>query len=178
MSMTKEELAAYLARKDEVYCPFQEMLGDRFVNTASFFVAYGDNILENGKNMKATDIGHSPDVTFSGHDPNAKYTIMLVDLDSKGGEFLHWCIHNIPGDDGSLAGGKELCKYELKQPERGTGKHRYLLFLFQQEEREEEEEIRKLKNRRKWDTMKFIDRYNWTPVAGVFFYSENSSTGK
>ena len=73
---------------------------------------------------------------------------------------------------------KELCKYELKQPERGTGKHRYLLFLFQQEEREEEEEIRKLKNRRKWDTMKFIDRYNWTPVAGVFFYSENSNTSK
>jgi hypothetical protein len=174
MSLTKEQLAAYLAREEEVYDPFQELLGDRFLNTASLFVAYGDNVLENGKKMKAADLGHAPDVTFSNHDPNGKYTIMLVDLDYKEGEFLHWCVHNIPGDDGSITGGKELCKYELKQPDRGTGQHRYLLYLFQQEAKEEEEEIRKLKNRRKWDTMKFIDRYNWTPVAGVFFYSENS----
>ncbi|XP_067004204.1 protein D3-like [Anabrus simplex] len=80
-----------------------------------------------------------PEVRFPGADPDAYYTLLMIDPDVpffKDGEYwLHWVVSNIPGHDlatGNLDASTEMKCYQRPQPPEGSGAHRYQFLVFRQ----------------------------------------------
>ncbi|KAJ3162093.1 hypothetical protein HDU86_005791 [Geranomyces michiganensis] len=88
-----------------------------------------------GKELPATACLSAPTVTWPA-DPEAFYTVMMIDPDAPcrekptQGEYRHWVVANIPGDD--VNKGEDLTLYEEPQPPQGTGLHRYVFLLYKQ----------------------------------------------
>lgn len=134
----------------------------------------------NGNTMTPSEVVSAPVVEYDG-DPDTLYTLALTAPDShlqdNKAEYLHWLIGNIPGDE--VSKGEQLCSYLLPFPARGTGFHRYVFVLYQQERKVDFSEERRPTDcvslqERTFSTSDFYRRFqnDLTPVSLAYFQSE------
>ncbi|XP_077406331.1 large ribosomal subunit protein mL38 [Vanacampus margaritifer] len=87
-----------------------------------------------GNELTPTETASAPVVNFNA-DEGSLWTLLLTSPDEhlldNEAEYVHWLVGNIPG--GAVQSGEELCHYLPPFPARGTGFHRYIYILFQQE---------------------------------------------
>ncbi|XP_077359746.1 large ribosomal subunit protein mL38 [Festucalex cinctus] len=87
-----------------------------------------------GNELTPTETASAPVVSFNA-DEGSLWTLLLTSPDEhlldNEAEYVHWLVGNIPG--GAVQAGEELCHYLPPFPARGTGIHRYIYVLFQQE---------------------------------------------
>jgi large subunit ribosomal protein L38 len=87
-----------------------------------------------GNLLKPIEAAEKPDVVIKG-DKDSLYTLQMTTPDGhltkEKGEYLHWLIGNIPGND--VRKGQELCGYLQPFPARGLGYCRYIFVLYKQD---------------------------------------------
>lgn len=87
-----------------------------------------------GNELLPTEVQSAPTVTMEA-DSERLYTLLLTNpdehLEDNGREYAHWLIGNIPSCD--VSKGDVMLDYLQPIPARGTGYHRMVFLLFQQE---------------------------------------------
>lgn len=73
-----------------------------------------------------------PIVFLKGLDTNTKYTLIMYDPNAVKGNFIHWLITNIHGND--FNSGKDLLTYKGPSPPKGTNIHNYIFSLYENDE--------------------------------------------
>jgi len=94
--------------------------------------ASGARATEEGAVASMNDTQASPGVSWTPI-PNTLFTLIVWDPDAapESRAWLHWLITNIHGND--LTSGQEIVPWAPPTPPAGTGTHRYIFGLFQQE---------------------------------------------
>ncbi|XP_060080661.1 large ribosomal subunit protein mL38-like [Ylistrum balloti] len=139
-----------------------------------------DTAVYNGNMISPSEVDKKPDVEYN-YSPNKMYTLVLTAPDShlqeNKAEYLHWLVGNIPEDN--LDKGEELCCYLPPFPVRGTGYHRYVFVLYEQEKKIDFSQVKRPENCVSLEhrTFRMADFYKQhqddiTPVALAFFQSE------
>ncbi|KAK9765896.1 hypothetical protein K7432_005420, partial [Basidiobolus ranarum] len=100
-------------------------------------VTYPDGKSVNpGDELTLEETQKQPSIHFDA-EANAKYTLIFADPDAPSrsnhtlGEFRHWLVGNIPGND--IAKGDIITAYLGPAAPPGTGFHRYTFKLYRQE---------------------------------------------
>jgi large subunit ribosomal protein L38 len=87
-----------------------------------------------GNFLKPYEAASAPQVSYEAKEDEL-YTLVLTTpdchLSEEKGEYLHWLVGNIPGNQ--VAKGQELCDYLQPFPPRGAGYCRYIFVLYKQE---------------------------------------------
>ncbi|XP_033754821.1 39S ribosomal protein L38, mitochondrial-like [Pecten maximus] len=134
----------------------------------------------NGNIISPSEVEERPQVEYD-FAPDKLYTLALTAPDShlqkNAVEYLHWLVGNIPGDD--ISKGEELCCYLPPFPVRGTGFHRYVFVLYEQEKEIDFSQEKRPDNcmslqQRTFRTSTFYKNLqdDITPVSMAFFQSE------
>lgn len=99
-------------------------------------VSFGSVILDAvGKVLTPTEVQDQPKVTWPVEEGKL-YTVLMVDPDApsrddpKFGQWFHWGVTNIPGND--IAKGEVIAQYVGAGPPPGTGLHRYVILVYRQ----------------------------------------------
>lgn len=93
-----------------------------------------------GNELTPTQVKDIPEVKWDA-DPNKYYTLIMTDPDAPSRanptyrEFKHWVIVNIPG--GKVAQGENLAEFIGSGPPEGTGLHRYVFLVYDQNGRKD-----------------------------------------
>lgn len=74
-----------------------------------------------------------PIVLLKGLDTNKKYTLIMHDPNAVKGNFIHWIVTNIHGND--FITGKDLLTYRGPSPPKGTKIHNYIFLLYENNEK-------------------------------------------
>jgi len=87
-----------------------------------------------GNELKPTQTQKVPKISFEAA-PDTLYTLVKTDPDAPSrekavGEWHHWFVANIPGND--IAKGDTIYEYIGEGPPQETGLHRYVYLLYQQ----------------------------------------------
>lgn len=88
-----------------------------------------------GNEVTPTQVKDMPKLTWTA-DSNSLYTLIFVDPDAptredpKLGEFRHWFVVNIPGDN--IESGDSIVDFIGSGPPEGSGIHRYIFLVFKQ----------------------------------------------
>ncbi|KAJ0172955.1 hypothetical protein K1T71_011131 [Dendrolimus kikuchii] len=109
------------------------------------------------------------------------YTVIMTDPDAptrkdpKFREWHHWLVGNVPGRN--VAGGDTLSEYIGSGPPKGTGLHRYVFLVYQQNGKVNFDVPRLTNrsgdNRPKFSAATFAKKYNLgDPIAGNFYQAE------
>ncbi|KAJ4793314.1 Flowering locus T [Rhynchospora pubera] len=149
---------------------------DPFVRAAPLRVTYGSREVNNGCELKPSQVVNKPRVDVGGNDLRTFYTLVMVDPDAPSPsepnhrETLHWLVANIPGTTG-VNFGQEIVSYEEPKPTLGI--HRFVFVLFQQPSRQTVEAPGWRPN---FNTRDFAELYNLgSPVAAVYFNCQRES---
>lgn len=91
-------------------------------------------------------------------------------------EIRHWLVVNIEGND--VTAGEELFGYRGSGPPPGTGLHRYIFLLFEQQGGRTDFGMTPVPNnssegRASTSTRNLISQFNLTLVGGDYFQAEN-----
>jgi len=143
-------------------------------------VKFGDlAIADIGQITTPTHVQNPPSIQWGG-DKSCFYAVFMTDPDApsrkdqKFGEWYHWGVINIPGEDKSK--GEVIAQYVGAGPPEGTGLHRYLILVYKQEKKIEfkgEKLVMKMANRNNTNMRKFAkDLGIGSPVAGSCFQAE------
>ncbi|GJQ70400.1 hypothetical protein Trydic_g22829 [Trypoxylus dichotomus] len=133
-----------------------------------------------GEELTPTQVKDPPTVNWTATQ-NAYYTLAMVDPDAPSREnpifreVNHWLIGNILGSD--LESGEVITGYMGSGPPKGTGLHRYIFLVFQQNEKLDFDEPRtnvlSRAHRRNFSLKKFVEKYKLgKPIAGNFFKAQ------
>ncbi|XP_022110541.1 39S ribosomal protein L38, mitochondrial-like isoform X2 [Acanthaster planci] len=137
-----------------------------------------------GNFVTPTEASQPPAVTFESSE-DTLWTMLLTNPDGhlldNHKEYVHWLIGNIPGNQ--LSQGEEIFNYLPPFPAQGTGYHRFVFVLFQQEGRVDYSSravslpCRKLRERT-FETLEFYRQYQdmITPAGLGFFQSRWDSS--
>ncbi|VVC35367.1 Phosphatidylethanolamine-binding, conserved site,Phosphatidylethanolamine-binding protein [Cinara cedri] len=91
-----------------------------------------------GNELKPKDLNNIPEVHWDEANEKKNYTLIFTDPDVPSRtnpinkEFLHWLVVNIPGN--RVKDGKVIADYVGPAPPKGTGLHRYVFLVFEQED--------------------------------------------
>uniref|UniRef100_A0A146KTY3 Protein D1 n=1 Tax=Lygus hesperus TaxID=30085 RepID=A0A146KTY3_LYGHE len=91
--------------------------------------------------FRKTDWQHPPNVVFPNAKDNKKYMILMLDPDApnhpEGVFYFHWAVANIPGKNlksgGDVSKGTTLLSYAGPTPPKGSGQHRYVFLVYEQD---------------------------------------------
>ncbi|XP_064598797.1 large ribosomal subunit protein mL38-like [Liolophura sinensis] len=133
-----------------------------------------------GNKLEASLVHTAPCVEYT-TDPASLWTLILTNpdghLQDNSAEVLHWFIGNIPGCD--VSKGETVCNYLAPFPPKGTGFHRYVFILFQQERKldfssEKRSENSTCLRERTFQTLEFYRQHQeqLTPSGLAFFQAE------
>ncbi|BAT84884.1 hypothetical protein VIGAN_04235300 [Vigna angularis var. angularis] len=143
---------------------------DPFECSIPFRVSYGNREVNNGCELKPSQVVNQPRVTVGGDDLRNFYTLVLVDPDApspsnpNSREYLHWLVTDIPATTGASFG-NEVVSYESPRPTMGI--HRFVFVLFRQQYRQR---VYAPGWRQNFNTREFAELYNLgLPAAAVFF---------
>ena len=95
-------------------------------------VLYNNSEIKNGIFFTPKETRMEPKVDYNAQQ-NALYTLILHDPDAVVGNYFHWLVVNIPGDN--IKNGDTLFEYKGPAPPKGSGTHRYIFLLYEQPER-------------------------------------------
>ncbi|GMN69268.1 hypothetical protein TIFTF001_038321 [Ficus carica] len=147
-----------------------------FTKSISLRVTYGNKIVNNGCELKPSQVLNKPRVDIGGDDLRNLYTLVMVDPDAPSPsnptqrEYLHWLVIDIPETTGT-GFGQEVVAYESPQPT--TGIHRFVLVLFRQLRRQA---VYAPGWRQNFITRDFAEIYNLgLPVSAVYFNCQKES---
>ncbi|GJU55597.1 FT like protein [Tanacetum coccineum] len=142
---------------------------DSFTKSINLSVSYDDREVNNGCELKPSQIVNQPRVDIGGDDMRALLTLVMVDPDAPTpsnpnlGEYLHWLVTNIPATTGARFG-QEIVSYESPRPSMGI--HRMVFVLFRQMGRQT---VYAPGWRQNFNTKDFAELYNLgSPVAAVY----------
>lgn len=142
----------------------------------------GVTVDELGKVLTPTQVMNRPSsISWDGLDPGKLYTLVLTDpnapsrKDPKFREWHHFLVVNMKGND--ISSGTVLSDYVGSGPPSGTGLHRYVWLVYEQEQPLScDEPILSNKsgdNRGKFKVETFRKKYNLgAPVAGTCYQAE------
>ncbi|XP_027923765.1 protein FLOWERING LOCUS T-like [Vigna unguiculata] len=143
---------------------------EHFESSIPFRVSYGNREVNNGCELKPSQVVNKPRVSVGGDDLRNFYTLVLVDPDAPSPsnpnfrEYLHWLVTDIPATTGASFG-NEVVSYESPRPTMGI--HRLVFVLFRQQYRQR---VYAPGWRQNFNTREFAELYNLgLPVAAVFF---------
>ena len=95
-------------------------------------VLYNNSEIKKGVFLSTLETRIKPKIQYTAK-PNTLYTLIMHDPDAVVGNYFHWLLVNIPGND--IKNGNTLFEYKGPAPPKGSGKHRYIFLLFEQPER-------------------------------------------
>lgn len=142
---------------------------------------YGDLTITPGKTVTPTQVQNQPEVSWPSEE-GALYTIIMNDPDApsredpKFGEWHHWMVGNISGND--VSSGDVIAAFVGSGPPPNTGLHRYVFVVYKQQGREAFEGLPRIPNtsadkRAKTKVRDIVAKYNLGPlVAGNFYFAE------
>jgi hypothetical protein len=90
---------------------------------------YYDNIEINHQFLTKGVTQMQPKVIYNAF-PNKLYTLIMHDPNAVTGNYLHWLVINIPGNQ--INSGKNLLPYKGPNPPVNSGIHRYIFILLEQ----------------------------------------------
>ncbi|KAK2988136.1 hypothetical protein RJ640_017468 [Escallonia rubra] len=166
---------------------------DPFTRSISLSVSYTSRELNNGCELRPSQVVNQPRVDIGGNDLRTFYTLVMVDPDAPSPsdpnlrEYLHWLVTDIPATTGvffklvpfanlllynqSSAAGQEVVCYESPRPSMGI--HRFVYVLFRQLGRQT---VYAPGWRQNFNTRDFAELYNLgSPVAAVYFNCQRES---
>ncbi|XP_055467925.1 phosphatidylethanolamine-binding protein 1-like [Psammomys obesus] len=144
--------------------------------------ASGVEVDELGQVLTPTQVKNRPSsISWDGLDPGKLYTLVLTDPDApsrkdpKYREWHHFLVVNMKGND--ISSGKVLSDYVGSGPPSGTGLHRYVWLVYEQDKplRCDEPILsnRSGDHRGKFRAAAFRKKYHLgTPVAGTCYQAE------
>nr|XP_043631977.1 protein HEADING DATE 3A-like [Erigeron canadensis] len=139
-------------------------------------VSYNDREVNNGCELKPSQVVNQPRVEIGGDDLRAFHTLVMVDPDAPSPsdpnlrEYLHWLVTDIPATTGARFGQEVVC-YESPRPSMGI--HRLVFVLFRQLGRQT---VYAPGWRQNFNTKDFAELYNLgSPVAAVYFNCQRES---
>nr|AEU08964.1 flowering locus T [Litchi chinensis] len=147
-----------------------------FTKSISLTVSYNNREINNGCELKPSQIANQPRVDIGGDDLRTFYTLVMVDPDAPSPseprlrEYLHWLVTDIPATTGATFGQEVVC-YESPRPTSGI--HRFIFVLFRQLGRQT---VYAPGWRQNFNTKEFAELYNLgSPVAAVYFNCQRES---
>jgi phosphatidylethanolamine-binding protein (PEBP) family uncharacterized protein len=150
---------------------------DKFTVTVPLKITYGSKEVKDGNELKPSEVTNAPKITWNA-DAKDLYTLAMVDPDApsrkdpKFGEWRHWLVINIPGNE--LSKGTVISQYAGASPPKGTGLHRYIFLLFKQPgELKLSPMDDKGKGRANFKIREFAKTHKLTPVGGNFFQAQS-----
>ncbi|XP_074380424.1 protein VERNALIZATION 3-like [Apium graveolens] len=143
---------------------------DPFTRSISLRVTFNNRELNNGCELRPSQIINQPRVDVGGDDLRTFYTLIMVDPDAPSPsypslrEYLHWLVTDIPATTGTHFGHEAMC-YESPRPSSGI--HRFVFVLFRQLGRQT---VYAPSWRQNFNTREFAETYNLaSPVAALYF---------
>ncbi|XP_050208421.1 protein FLOWERING LOCUS T-like [Mercurialis annua] len=143
---------------------------DPFSRSISLCVRYCNKEVNNGYELKPSQLISQPRVDVGGHDLRTFFTLVMVDPDAPSPsdpnlrEYLHWMVTDIPATTGASFGQEIVC-YESPRPIIGI--HRFVFVLFRQLGRQT---VYAPGWRQNFNTRDFAELYNLgLPVAALYF---------
>ena len=135
-------------------------------------IYYNNKLLKDGDFLRVSETQIEPKIKLN-MIPNDLYTLILYDPDSVAGTYIHLAIINITNND--IKTGNIIIPYKGPAPPPGTGKHRYIFGLYQQDRdifvepiNERQMELNNLENILKVSN----------PIVETKFISQNEIGGK
>ncbi|XP_063368788.1 protein D2-like [Cydia amplana] len=139
-------------------------------------------VVSEGNVLSPSQVQDVPQISWNAS-ADKYYTVAMTDPDVLSrkvptlGEFRHWLVGNVPGDN--VTTGQTLAAYIGAKPLPGTGLHRYVFLVYQQPGKlnfyEPRLRITSAINRVTFSIHKFAVKYGLgTPIAGNFFQAEFS----
>jgi len=148
---------------------------DSFTKQFALDISYGSHHVSQGNELNPTSAAHRPTVNYQGKE-DYLYTLAMVDPDApsrenpKVREWRHWVVVNIPGKD--VSQGDVLSSYAPPTPPKGTGLHRYVFVLYEQQDTLNIDPLDD-NARGKWRLREFAKKHHiGTPVALNFFLAQ------
>ncbi|CAG9855298.1 unnamed protein product [Phyllotreta striolata] len=137
--------------------------------------------VELGNELTPTQVKDEPITVNWTADPNTFYTVAMVDPDApsredpKLREVLHWLVGNVKGGD--VENGEVIAGYRGSGPPQGTGLHRYVFLVYQQngkiDFKEKKIDSRSREGRLNFSIRKFAVNYSLgQPVAGNYYQAQ------
>ena len=139
-------------------------------------IKYNDKTVKNNIFLTPTETQIEPKISYNPNNDQL-YTFLMHDPDSIHGDYCHWLIINIPGNN--LNNGDIILPYKGPSPPPKTGVHRYIFELYKQNNRlhpletvERNISMNDIKNKIGISTL--------VPISKIHFLSEkeNKSGGK
>ncbi|KAH9734103.1 ZCN15 [Citrus sinensis] len=149
---------------------------DNFTRTIPMRITYSNKDVNNGRELKPSEVLNQPRAEIGGDDLRTFYTLVMVDPDAPSPsdpslrEYLHWLVTDIPATTGASFG-QEIVNYESPRPTMGI--HRFVFVLFRQLGRQT---VYAPGWRQNFSTRDFAELYNLgPPVAAVYFNCQRES---
>ena len=95
-------------------------------------IVYNNVEIMNGSYITPLQSHLEPKIEYVAN-PTRLYTLIMYDPDAVVGNYVHWVVINIPGDN--VSNGQALLNYKGPAPPQGSGIHRYIFLIFEQVER-------------------------------------------
>ncbi|XP_075221507.1 phosphatidylethanolamine-binding protein 2-like [Lycorma delicatula] len=135
-----------------------------------------------GGRLRVRDTLEEPEIDWL-EEPGNFYTAMMLDVDAPSFKnpvhrsWLHWLIVNIP--DYHYKQGDVIAEYIGPWPLEGTGKHRYVLIIYEQPEKLQFDEPflprGNFVHRRKFNHYQFKKKYNLSEAIATNFFTAKYS---
>jgi len=143
-------------------------------------VVYKEGEVKFGNELTPTQVKDIPLVEWDA-DPTQFYTLIMTDPDApsrkdpKWGEWHHWIVSNIPGNN--ISNGDTIFEYVGSGPPPDTGLHRYVFLVYKQQHKHDFDE-KKISNktgegRAQRSVKKFAEKHELgDPISGNFFQAK------
>ncbi|ORX89024.1 OV-16 antigen, variant 2 [Basidiobolus meristosporus CBS 931.73] len=139
----------------------------------------GGKAVNLGEELSVEETQKQPEVHVDAKG-DEKYTLIMSDPDAPSrknptlGEWRHWVVGNITGNDISKA--DAVTSYFGPAPPPGTGLHRYIFMLYQQNGAIPYEKLPEDPSQRgNFKTSDFVKQHNLKLVAANYFEAENKN---
>lgn len=157
-----------------------ESIVDKFEPNVKLHLSFDGIPVVEGCDMTPTQCQHFPSIKFDGEEGKL-YTIILSDPDApsvadpKFAEWQHWISVNTPAQD--ITAGESITTYFGSAPGKDSGKHRYVMVVYEQPGKIEPDEERVsgtsgFPPRRSFNSRAFAGKYKLTPVSVLTYRAE------
>ena len=132
---------------------------------------YNNKIIKNNDFLTPNETKEEPIIKYK-YVPTKKYILIMYDPDAVKGTYIHWLIINIKGDN--ISNGKTILQYNGPAPPHGSGEHRYIFEIYEQNNIPNIENINKEGRIISIDTLHLLTFQ--TPIKFSFFLNYNLYT--
>lgn len=135
----------------------------------SFKVYIHNKKIIDGMNLSLDTAKIEPSIKFN-RNPNKYYTIIMVDPDapSRNNAYLKYWLHLL-----IINNNFAVKEYEPPSPPKGSGKHRYFIYLYEQQEKLDPNDLKYIGARNNFNLVDFVERFKLKNIDSVYFETEN-----